>query len=82
MLKQRAMRVVKEIPHSACKITVFSWNQKYLIKLEQGDFEQTFKVSEFDVLESELDEILTDEFVNQALERFADMQKSLWKSIP
>ena len=46
------MRVVKEIPHSACKITVFSWNQKYLIKLEQGDFEQTFKVSEFDVLES------------------------------
>ena len=76
------MRVVKEIPHPACKITVFSWNQKYLIKLEQGDFEQTFKVSELDILEQELDEILSEEFVSQAIERFSDMQKSLWKSMP
>ena len=76
------MRVVKEIPHPACKITVFSWNQKYLIKLEQGDFEQTFKVSEMDVLEQELEEILSESFVNQALQRFGDMQKSLWQSMP
>ena len=55
---------------------------KYLIKLEQGDFEQTFKVSELDVLEEELDEILSEDFVNQAIERFADMQKALWKSMP
>ena len=76
------MRVVKEIPNPACKITVFSWNQKYLIKLEQGDFEQTFKVSEMDILEDELDEILSEEFISQAIERFDDMQKSLWKSMP
>lgn len=76
------MRVVREIPHQACKITVFSWNQKYLIKLEQGDFEQTFKVSELDILEEELDEILSDDFVGQAIERFKDMQKSLWESMP
>jgi len=76
------MRVVKEIPNPSCKITVFSWNMKYLIKLEQGDFEQTFKVSELDVLEEELDEILSEDFVNQAIERFADMQKALWKSMP
>ena len=75
------MRVVKEIPHPACKITVFSWNQKFLIKLEQGDFEQTFKVSEMDVLEQELEEILSESFVNQALQRFEDMQKSLWQSM-
>ncbi len=75
------MRVVKEIPHPSCKITVFSWNQKYLIKLEQGDFEQTYKVSEFDILEQELDEILSETFVSEAIERFSDMQKSLWKSM-
>ena len=75
------MRVVKEVPHPSCKITVFSWNQKYLIKLEQGDFEQTYKVSEFDILEQELDEILSESFVSEALERFNDMQKSLWKSM-
>ena len=76
------MRVVREIPHKACKITVFSWNQKYLIKLEAGDFEQTFKVSEFDVLEEEIDEILSESFINEAVTRFADMQQSLFRSMP
>ena len=76
------MRIVKELPHSACKITVFSWNQKYLIKLEAGDFEQTFKVSELDILEEELDEILTEAFISQALKRFEDMRKSLYESMP
>ena len=75
------MRVVKEISHPACKITVFFWNQKYLIKLEQGDFEQTFKVSELDILEEELDQILSEHFVNLALQRFQDMQKSLWEAM-
>ena len=76
------MRVVKEIPNPHCKITVFSWNQKFLIKLESGPFEQTFKVSEFDVLEQELDEILNETFVTEAINRFRDMQDSLKKSMP
>ncbi len=75
------MRVVKEINDRACKITVFSWNGKYLIKLEQGMFEQTYKVSEFDVLEQEIDDILTDTFIDEALKRFEEMAKSLGKSI-
>ena len=49
------MRVVVEIPHKECKITVFAWNNRYLIKLEQGLLEQTFKVNEYDLSgESEL----------------------------
>lgn len=76
------MRVVKEIPNPNCKITVFSWNQKFLIKLETGPFEQTFKVSEFDVLEQELDEILNESFIAEALKRFADMQDSLKNAMP
>lgn len=76
------MRVVKELPHPYCKITVFSWNQKYLIKLELGDFEQTYKVSEFDILEEELDEILSDEFVSQAMKRFDEMRQSLYQAMP
>jgi hypothetical protein len=47
--KRERMRVVGEIPHSDCKITIFSWNNRYLIKLEQGLLEQTFKVNEFDI---------------------------------
>ena len=76
------MRVVKEVPHPKVKITVFSWNQKYLIKLELGPLEQTFKVSEFDVLEQELDEILSERFIEQALKRFDQMHQSLRESMP
>lgn len=76
------MRVVKEIPNPNCKITVFSWNQKYLIKLESGPFEQTYKVSELDVLEQELDEILNEKFIAEALKRFSGMQDSLRNAMP
>ena len=76
------MRVIREINNAECKISIFSWNQKYLIKLEKGPFEQTFKVSEMDVLEEELDEILNETFILEAMIRFEDMQVSLQKSIP
>lgn len=72
------MRVVGEIPHPEIKITLFHWNNRYLIKLEAGPFEQTFKVSEFDVLSEEnLKEIVNETFVKQAIERFNDMAISL-----
>jgi hypothetical protein len=75
------MRVLKEIAGKACKVTVFSWNEKYLIKLEHHGLEQTFKVSEFDVLEQELEELLSDEFMNSAMTRFDDMARSLGQSM-
>ena len=43
------MRLVREIAHSDCKITIFSWNNRYLIKHEQGMLEQTFKIPELDL---------------------------------
>ncbi len=75
------MRVVKEIQNSDCKITIFSWNLKFLIKLEKGPYEQTFKVSEMDMTEQELDGILTDDFIEKALNRFDDMHKALQESM-
>jgi predicted secreted protein len=72
------MRVVKEIPHPEIKITVFYWNNKYLVKLEQGLLEQTFKVSEMDVTSDDDIQIMLDEnFMQSALARFKDMQQSL-----
>ena len=71
------MRVVKEYLDKPCKVTVFSWNGKYIIKLEEGPFEQTFKVSELEVLEEELEDILNENFLNQALDRFKEMGSSL-----
>jgi hypothetical protein len=73
-----AMRVVGEIPHPACKITIFHWNNRYLIKIEAGPFEQTFKLSEFDVAsEADVNKIVSPEFIAQAIARFSDMSASL-----
>ena len=72
------MRVVGEIPHSDCKITIFSWNNRYLIKLEQGLLEQTFKINELDITsEDDLRQIVNEEFISKAMARFADMSRSL-----
>lgn len=72
------MRVVGEIPHPECKITIFAWNNRYLIKLEQGLLEQTFKVNEYDVAgEAELYRIVDEAFLEEAMQRFAGMSESL-----
>ena len=72
------MRVVGEIPHPQCKITIFAWNNRYLIKLEQGLLEQTFKVNEYDVTsEAELYRIVDEAFLEEAMQRFAGMSESL-----
>ncbi len=72
------MKVVSEISHPECKITIFYWNNKYLIKLEAGPFEQTFKINEFDLTaESDLKKIVDEDFIQQAIARFADMSRSL-----
>ena len=75
------MRLVREITHPDCKITIFSWNNRYLIKLEQGPFEQTFKIAEMDLAdESDLNTILDAEFLHQASLRFKDMGRSLYEA--
>jgi hypothetical protein len=72
------MRVVGEISHPECKITIFHWNNKYIIKLELGPFEQTFKIDEYDLeSEEDLKRILDQDFIQQAMARFADMSRSL-----
>jgi hypothetical protein len=76
------MRNIAEIPHSECKISIFAWNQKYLIKLEQADLEQTFKVSEFDVMGDEgIKQMITEDFIQSALNRFAEMRRDLNKLV-
>ncbi|MEO8796216.1 MAG: hypothetical protein ABI390_12165 [Daejeonella sp.] len=70
------MRVVAELPHPDCKITIFSMNQKFVIKLEKGTYEQTYKLSEMDILDgvNGVFKILDDEFMKTAAERFEQMR--------
>jgi hypothetical protein len=75
------MRLVREVSHPDFKITIFSWNNRYLIKLEEGMLEQTFKIPETDLAgEDELLEIIDAEFLHQAAARFQDMGQSLYEA--
>ncbi|RDC62081.1 hypothetical protein [Adhaeribacter pallidiroseus] len=72
------MRVVAEIPHAAVKITVFAWNGKYLIKLERGPYEQTYKISEMEVATDEaIKQLLDETFINEAVGLFQQMHHNL-----
>lgn len=76
------MRNVADIPNDKCKISIFSWNQKYLIKIEVDGLEQTFKVNEFDVLgDDAVKKIVNEEFINSAMVRFKEMRDVLNKSL-
>jgi hypothetical protein len=68
------MRVVKELIQEEVRISVFSWNNKYILKFELGPMEQTFKLSETEVSEElELEGFLTGDFFEKVKNRFHEM---------
>ena len=76
------MRVVKEVTRGEIRVSIFSWNSKYIFKYELGPMEQTFKVSETDILEeSELESFLGGEFLEEVKQRFEEMGASLLRKI-
>lgn len=76
------MRIVKELNKGETRISVFSWNNKYIVKYEQGALEQTFKISEMDILEvSDLDHFFEGKFFELVLNRFKEMGETLRKEI-
>lgn len=70
------MRVIAELPHPDCKISIFSMNGKFIIKLEKGAFEQIYKISEIDIPEgvNGVFQLLDSEFIKSATERFSQMR--------
>jgi len=71
------MRLIGEIPHPDCKITIFWWNNRYLVKFEVGLFEQTYKLNQYDLTEErELYTLVDTEFITRVLEIFDQMGQS------
>lgn len=76
------MRLVGEIAHPDCKITIFSWNNRYLVKFEQGYLEQTFKIDQFDLAgDDNLRKIIDPAFIAETLSRFDAMAKGWSEAI-
>ena len=70
------MRYIKEISHPAFRIGLYFWNNKYLIKIEAGMYEQTYKVSEMDVSsDEEVIQLLDEPFMQRVNERFGHMHE-------
>jgi hypothetical protein len=76
------MRVVKEFSKDDIRLSIFSWNNKYLIKYELGPMEQTFKIPEMDVLdETDLEVFFEGEFFDAVKDRFKEMGESFRKKL-
>lgn len=72
------MRVVRELSKNGIKISLFSWNNKFLLKFEQGMVEQTYKVSEMEVGDEEdLSAFWSDDFLGRVQKRFDEMHQML-----
>ncbi|SMG38067.1 hypothetical protein SAMN05661096_02504 [Marivirga sericea] len=68
------MRVIGELPNNFCKISLFQWNEKYLVKFELGLYEQTFKIDEYEVADvEELKSLISDNFIKKVMSRFDEM---------
>lgn len=69
------MRIITTIPHPIVKISVFQMNMKYLLKMELGAYEQTYKLGEDEVASIEdLENICNQDFMKNVLERFIAMR--------
>ena len=70
------MRIVGNIPHSQFTVTLFSANDKYIVKIELGQFEQTFKVNQSSVGSVDtLKKMFDDSFMEGVMERFINMRE-------
>jgi hypothetical protein len=76
------MRVLKEFSKQEIRISIFNWNNKYILKFEFGPMEQTYKIAEMDVLdEKDLDGFCEGSFFDEVISRFKEMGQSFQKQI-
>ncbi|MCD8739829.1 hypothetical protein LT679_04380 [Mucilaginibacter roseus] len=71
------MRIIAELPHPEFKISILNMNNKFIVKVEQGSLEQSYKIPEMDLTDgvNSVFEILDEEFLKTVASRFSDMRK-------
>ena len=75
------MRIIDTIPHPQLRISIFSMNDKYLIKIEAGPYEQVYKVDQLEIEGlNELKELINDDFLQKVASVFRNMNAANpWK---
>ncbi|MCO5935034.1 hypothetical protein NAF17_05750 [Mucilaginibacter sp. RB4R14] len=76
------MRIIAELPHPDFKISILSMNQKFIVKIEKGTLEQTYKIPDMDLTEgvNSVFELLDEPFLNTVSARFVEMGKDFRES--
>ncbi len=82
MLVLLNMRIIAELPHPDFKISILNMNSKFIVKIEQGALEQTYKIAEADLLDgvNSVFELMDEEFLKTVLTRFHEMRKDFKES--
>ena len=76
------MRILAAIPHERIKISVFQMNSKYILKMELGSFEQTYKLEEDEVNSLEdLQLVCNEQFMGTVDKRFISMYEDFTDSL-
>ena len=73
------MRIVATIPHPEMRVSIFQMNQKYILKLEWGPLEQSFKWDEYDFssLEEFTESVTNSSLFENSMQRFRAMLNEL-----
>ena len=71
------MRIIAELPHPEFKISILNMNNKFIVKAEQGNLEQSFKIPEMDLTDgvNSVFELLDEGFLKTVAARFIEMRK-------
>ena len=70
------MRIVKSIPHTTYKITLFEMNHRLSLKIENGEQEQWFKFRPGTLTPGQIQERISDEFTDRVTQAFDQMQEN------
>jgi hypothetical protein len=70
------MHFIKNLEHPSVKISLYLWNNRYILKFEQNFLEQTYKIDVSEVSsQSDLENMIDAKFVEKVLGRFRDMSE-------
>ena len=69
------MRYIKDIANNNFKISIYQWNNKYIIKIESGMFEQTYKIDQYEVENvEEIEKCIDKVFLDTVMKNFDKME--------
>lgn len=75
------MRLIRNIPHELYQISIFEWNNKFIIKIESGPYEQSYKIDSMELDESSLSSLINNNFMNTVTHRFHHMHLDFMQAL-